>query len=199
MNMTKGMNRKSAAVLAYIILSVVLLSALSFISPAQTPEPNDFRYMNRDDLFRVVKDNAAVILEDVRKNDFTRTRDLLASGEHPMQVYGENKASIVSEDGCVSFFTFMTGGPGSRYEGFYYTPWDGPAPVCGTAWPWIPSAVSKVQKYDIAELEPQNLQSGLKQENNEWVWYEKDFNPGGDNEYHTQKICDFLWYFKLVY
>ena len=45
----------------------------------------------------------------------------------------------------------------------------------------------------------ENLIQALKQEGNEWVWYEKDVNPRGGNEYHTEKICDNFWYYRLSY
>ena len=163
----------------YLLLSVVIIAGLWLILD---PPGAKVHYMDKTDMFDVVRNNRQTILEDIGKNEFTRTLDLLSSSREEPHVY--------FADNCVTFYCYGFGfGPSTSYEGFYYTPWDGPGWVGGGEPPW--------QMYSVPEGE--NLIEALKQEGNEWVWYEKDINAGGDNEYHTEKICDNFWYYKLYY
>ena len=48
----------------------------------------------------------------------------------------------------------------------------------------------------------EEIQQNLEQVGNEWVWYERGklitviFNQF---EYHTEKICDNLWYYQMFF
>ena len=157
-------NREIKAILLYLAVTVIVLAAVPLILDPPVHE----HYMDKSDMFEIVKNNRQAILEDVEKKDYTRTLGLLdSSREEP---------SVDFAGDCVTFYCYGHGfASNTSYEGFYYTPWDGPARLGGI---------------DV---------SSLKQDGNEWVWYEKDMDPSGDNEYHTEKICDNFWYYRLVY
>ena len=182
----KQTNAKSGFqfLLLYLLLSVMILIGISLVfDPPKPPSSREtVHYMDKADLFEIVRNNTQTILDDIKKNDFRRTLDLLSSSRKEPHVY--------FEDGCVTFWCFGYGfGSGTHYGGFYYTPWDGPADIGGIAAPYsgyhLPSGEELIQ--------------ALKQEGSEWVWYETDVNPSGDNEYHTEKICDHFWHYRLVY
>ena len=149
----------------YLLLSAVFLAGILLVfSPAARQQVH---YMDKADMFEIVRNNTDTILEDIEKNDFTRTLALLCSSRE--------EPDIEFSGDCVTFYCYGHGfASNTSYEGFYYTPWDGPAQLGGM---------------DV---------SSLKQQGNELVWYEKDVN-GGDNEYHTEKICDNFWYYWLDY
>lgn len=176
------MDKGVKAFLIYMSSSVIIITVLFlvfFIRQALSPQ---IHYLDRNDIFEIVRDNRQTILEDIEKNDFSRTLGLLSSSREEPEVW--------FADGCVTFYCYGHGfASNTSYEGFYYTPWDGPGAVGGGEVPW--------QRYSLPEGE--KLIQALKQEGNEWVWYEKDKDPGGDNEYRTEKICDNFWYYKLVY
>ena len=149
----------------YLVFSVVLLIGIWLIFD---PPVSESPYMDKADMFEIVRNNTQTILEDIKKDDFTRTLDLLSSSQD------EPHVSIA--DSCVTFDCYGSGfASHTIYEGFYYTPEDTPG------WPygWQGEA--------------------LNQEGAEWVWYENSGGHGGDNEYHTEKICDHFWYFKQIY
>lgn len=145
----------------YLLLSVALLIGIWLVfDPPVSESP-----MDKAGMFEIVRNNAETILEDIEKNDFTRTLDLLGSSRE------EPHVSIA--DNCVTFDCYGFGLLShTSYEGFYYTPEDAPG------WPYGEQG------------------EALKQEGAEWVWYE---DHGGDNEYHTEKICDHFWYYMLSY
>ena len=160
------MDKGVKAFLIYISSSVIIIAVLFLVfGPAARQQVH---YMDKADMFEIVRNNTDTILEDIEKNDFTRTLALLSSSRE--------EPDIEFSGDCVTFYCYGHGfASNTSYEGFYYTPMDGPARLGGI---------------DV---------SSLKQEGNEWAWYEKDRAPGGDNEYHTEKICDHFWYYRLVY
>ena len=149
----------------YLLLSVIIIAGIWLVFD---PPGEKIHYMDKADMFEIVRSNAQTILDDIEKNDFTRTLALLSSSRE--------EPDVEFSGDCVAFYCYGHGfASNTSYEGFYYAPWDGPAGLGGI---------------DV---------SFLKQEGNEWVWYEKDRDNGGDNEYHTEKICDHFWYYRLVY
>ena len=162
--------------LLYLLACVVILAGiyLAFPPDAQT------HYMDKNDMFEIVKNNTQTILEDISNNDFTRTMDLLKSSRE--------KPNITFNGDCVTFYCYGYGfGPSTTYIGFYYIPGDSLAEIGGIEAPWA--------LYHGSEEFPMFM----KQEGNEWVWYEKEENAGGDNEYHIEKICDNFWYYRIKY
>ena len=165
--------------LLYLSASVILIVALSFALDPPKPKVK-IHYMDKADMFEIVKNNSQVILKDIQTNDFSQTLDLLKSSRGKPEVYVEGD--------IVTFYCYGFGfASATSYEGFYYTPLNIPARIGGIEAPYV--------RYHSSE----ELPDFLKQENNEWVWYEKDENSGGDNEYHTEKICDYFWYYYLKY
>ena len=163
--------------LLYLSASVILIVALSF---ALDPPYPKVHYMDKADLFEIVKSNSQIILKDIQTNNFSQTLDMLKSSREKPEVY-------VEED-IVTFYCYGSGfASNTSYEEFYYSPLNCPAKVGGIEAPYVLYHNSK------------ELPDFLKQENNEWVWYEKDENIGGDNEYHSEKICDYFWYYCLKY
>lgn len=149
----------------FLLLSVMILVGIWMVFD---PPGEKTHYMDKADMYEIVRNNAQTILDDIEKNDYTRTLSLLSSSRE--------KPHVEFSGDCVLFYCYGHGfASNTGYEGFYYTPSDGPAGLGGI---------------DV---------SSLKQEGNEWTWYEKSRDPGGDNEYHTEKICDFLWYYRLEY
>lgn len=165
----------------YLFLSVVIIAGIQMIFDPYKP-PVEFHYMDKADMFEIVRNNTQTILGDIEKKNYTRTLNLLSSARDEPHVY--------RKDNCVTFDCYgFESGPSTSYEGFYYTPCDGPAWICGIETSWV------LYSFPLREDPGQTL----TQEGDEWVWYGKSVNPGWDNEYHTEKICDNFWYYRLVY
>ena len=132
---------------------------------------------HKAEIFQFVNNNSQFILEDIRQKSQTRTIMLLRHAGFSDEIYKEFK--------CAAFMTHGT-------EGFYYTAGDNPGDVPGLLSPWL--------KFDGAL--GKEIQKDLKQVGNEWVWYERGklitvFSR--ELEYHTEKICDNLWYYQVFF
>ena len=168
------------AVLTLALTAVLVSSILSIIREVQS-RPS-IRRMDQETLFEIVRQNTDTILEDIEWDDFSRTLALFDEWEA--------QPTVTKEGEGVFFYCYGLGfGPSTVYIGFYYTPWDGPAPIPDIMPPWA--------AYFSAEGE--ELKQYLEPEGNGFAWYEKRVSPGGDNKYYTEKICDHFWYYCLDY
>ena len=168
------------AVLTLALTTVLVSSVLSVIRDIQARPLQ--RQTNKEALFETVRRNADTILEDIEQDDFSRILALFGKWE--------DQPTVTREGEGVFFDCYGLGfGPSTAYIGFYYAPWDGPAPIPGIMPPWA--------GYFSAEGE--ELKQYLEPEENGFAWHEKHIDPGGDNEYYTEKICDHFWYYRLDY
>ena len=163
-----------------LVLTVVLVLSVARIVIAINSRPQNFN--KREAIFQIVLQNRQTILEDTEQDDFSRTLALFGGWE--------KKPSITKEGEGVFFYCYGTGfGPSTAYIGFYYAPWDGPAPIPDILPPWA--------KY--FSVEGEELAQYLEPEENGFAWHETEIDPGGDNNYYTEKICDHFWYYRLDY
>ncbi|MBR3107942.1 MAG: hypothetical protein IKH30_12330 [Clostridia bacterium] len=174
-------------VLFYTVITVALalLLAVSIIKAVKTRQQwldKQPPRLNEEYIFSIVQDHADTIMADIQNNDYAQTLALFDGFE--------KKPDILKEDGCVFFDCYGLGfGPSTVYGGFYYVPWDGPAPVAGIEPPWV----------GYLSISGEELIQYLELEGNGFIWREKSVSPGGDNEYYTEKICDYFWYYRLDY
>ena len=137
------------------------------------------------EIFQFVNGHIQDIVDDVENHKFTRSIFLLAKAGFEPEVESPQYYSGYARDKWAVFKCCGT-------EGFYYTPYDKPGDMPGRFSPWM--------KFDGALGE--EIQQNLEQVGNEWVWYERGklitviFNQF---EYHTEKICDNLWYYQMFF
>ena len=137
------------------------------------------------EIFQFVNDHLQDILDDVENHQFTRTTYLLTKAGFDAAVDSPEYYSAYVRD---KWAVFMC----SETEGFYYTPYDKPGDMPGKFSPWL--------KFDGAL--GKEIQQDLKQVRNEWVWYERSkliTITCRQFEYHTEKICDNLWYYQMFF
>ena len=174
-------------VLFYTVITVALalilaVSITKAVKARQLWLNNQLPRLNKEYIFSIVQDHTDTILADIQNNDYTQTLALFDGFE--------DKPDIRREESCVFFACYGLGfGPSTSYAGFYYVPWDGPAPVAGIMPPW--AAYLSVSGEELIQY--------LEPEGNGLIWREKSVSPGGDNKYYTEKICDCFWYYRLDY
>ena len=165
----------TAAVL--IALGVILLSLF-----AGDKKHDGEQRPKSEIIIQTVREHAETILEDIEQNDLERTLAFFDGFRE--------KPHVNREGNCIFFECCSLGfGPSTAYIGFYYTPWDTPAPVAGFEVPWA-------GYFTATALDLMNY---LEPEGNGFAWHEKNESSGGDNVYYTEKIDNFLWYYCLDY
>lgn len=170
----------SFIVLFYAVVTVVLALLLA-VSIAKAVNARQ-QAVNKEHIFSIVQNHADTITADIQNNDYSQTLALFDDSK--------DKPDMLREEGCVFFDCIGSGfGPSTAYAGFYYVPWDGPAPVAGIEPPW--AAYLSISGEELIQY--------LEPEENGFIWREKSVSPGGDNEYYTEKICDYFWYYRLDY
>ena len=156
--------------------------ALLLVFAAVTLAWDPFRLIVREgtaahkaEIMEFVGSHSEEILENIRKKDYAPVLLLLCDAGFGTANYKGNKIAA-----------FMTHGT----EGFYYTTEDhaGDLPALGAPW----------MKYDCATW----IQKELEPEGNGWAWYlhgKVVTVLSHEPEYHTEKICDHLWYYQLFF
>ncbi len=174
--------RPSPSFIVYVI-AVFLLLAVVLIRFFPKPFEKAV-YMDKDSMFEIVRSNEAIIRSDIAADRFDRTLQLLSSSREKPRVFH-------ADSGCIDFYCYgwgmvVNGG----YEGFYYSPWDGPANLNNI----VPTDLFPDPSVPETELDRYFVREG-----NGWAWYEDQTEHGGDNVYYTEKICDNFWYYRLEY
>ena len=178
--------KASRGFIVYVILvAAFIVLAAGFVIRDEIlwhrEQANRLAFSDKADIFRFVRENRDVILADAVSDDFTHTVELLhANG-------GQRQAD--QWDGCARFECFGAGwATGSEEQGFLYVPWDGPVNI-----QYI------IEGLPSASMRGEDLIPYLEPEGDGWAWYQSNALGYGDNEFHTEKICDNLWYYRLVY
>ena len=174
----KGKTGRGRRIRRWILVLLALLLVFAAVTLAWDP----FRLIVREgtaahkaEIMEFVESHSQEILENIRKKDYAPVLLLLCDAGFDTANYKGLKIAA-----------FMTHGT----EGFYYTAEDQAGDLPALEAPWM--------KYDGATW----IQKELEPEGNGWAWYMQGrvatvlFH---EPEYHTEKICDNLWYYQLFF
>ena len=174
----KGKTGRGRRIRRWILVLLALLLVFAAVTLAWDP----FRLIVREgtaahkaEIMEFVESHSQEILENIRKKHYAPVLLLLYDAGFGTANYKGLKIAM-----------FMTHGT----EGFYYTAEDQAGDLPALEAPWM--------KYDGATW----IQKELEPEGNGWAWYlhgKVVTVLSHEPEYHTEKICDHLWYYQLFF